>query len=156
MATVQLHAPKRVAVHIANPIVAGETLVEKSVRGAEEFWDAFVRAQLIFNEELGLLLHRRSQVLVKLVKKIGIWRDAVHVSDHEPLTGEIVHQRSCGAWIGQHSPHLRLEDSGRTESAALGQIEELVVRNAAPQKERQARAELQVGNLKRLAGRVVP
>jgi integrase len=60
---------------------------------------------------------------------------------------------SFGAWIGQHAPDLRLQNRWIAELSALGNGEQLVVRDAAPQEEGQARRQLDVANLVRAPGR---
>ena len=61
----------------------------------------------------------------------------------QPLSGEVGHQVGR-ARVGQHPPHLRVEDVRRAQFAAFGQPQQFIVRNAAPQEERQARRQLQV------------
>ena len=48
------------------------------------------------------------------------------------------------ARVGQHPPHLLLQNSRVPEHSALGQVEQLAVRDAAPEEERQPRRQLQV------------
>ena len=55
--------------------------------------------------------------------------------------------------VGEHPPHLPLEDAGFAQFAADRQVEQLVVGDAAPQKERQTRREFDVGETIRRARR---
>ena len=72
-------------------------------------------------------------------------------------SGEVGHQ-ALRARVGQHAKDLPFEHLGLAQLATLGQVEQLVVGDAAPEKERQPRGELDirdsVGGLRRDAGRV--
>ena len=52
----------------------------------------------------------------------------------------------CGPLIGQHPPHLTVERRRPVQRAAGRRVEQLVVRNAAPEEERQPRGEVEVGH----------
>ena len=68
----------------------------------------------------------------------------VDAAQIQPLRGEIVHERLGRARIGQHPPHLLFEDRRLGELPALGQVEQALVGNAAPQEKRQARGDFEV------------
>ena len=87
-------------------------------------------------------------------KKPGIRLLGLDVPQVEPLLGEVVDQRARAA-VGQHPLHLRLEHRRIAEGAVDGAVEQLVVRDAAPQEERQARGQLQVADAVGRAGRGV-
>ena len=67
-----------------------------------------------------------------------------HVADVQPLAGEVVDQR-LRARVGQHPLHLPLQHVRVAQLPRDGQIQQLVVRDAAPEEEREARGQLQVG-----------
>ena len=69
------------------------------------------------------------------------FRDAPQV---QPLRREVVHERGGRARIGEHAAHLLFEDRRLGELAALGEIEQPLVGNAAPEEERQPRCQLDV------------
>ena len=69
--------------------------------------------------------------------------DALQVPQLQPLAGEVGDQR-LGARIGQHPAHLRRVHARVAQPALLRQAQQLVVRNAAPEEERQPRRQLQV------------
>ncbi len=68
----------------------------------------------------------------------------VDAAQIQPLGGEIVDERSGRARIGQHAPHLLFQDCRSRELSALGQVEQAVVGNAAPQEKGQARGDFHV------------
>ena len=63
----------------------------------------------------------------------------------QPLAGEIRDQR-VRARIGEHALHLRSRTGFASERARARQGEQLVVRNAAPEEERQPRRQLEVAD----------
>ena len=69
----------------------------------------------------------------------------------QPLRGEIVDERAGGAGVGQHAPHLLFENRRTGELSALGEVEQALVGNAAPQEERQARRDFQIAQALRQA-----
>ena len=59
--------------------------------------------------------------------------------------------------IGEHAPHLRVRaPPARCSSSAFGRVQQLVVRDAAPEEERQARRQLDVADPIRRARRRGP
>ena len=63
----------------------------------------------------------------------------------EPLAREVAHEAPRPR-VGEHPAGLTFEDLGPAEFAARGQVEEFVVRDAAPEEEREAGGELEVGD----------
>ena len=57
----------------------------------------------------------------------------------QPLAGEVVDQR-VGFWIGQHALDLFLQHGRILELALRGEVDQLIVGNAAPQEEGQREA----------------
>ena len=83
-----------------------------------------------------------AQVVVE-VRRFGL--NGRQLAKIEPLAGEILDER-VGLAVGEHPLHLLLQRR-RVAQPALGrQVEQLVVRNAAPQEEREARGELDVAD----------
>ena len=58
-----------------------------------------------------------------------------------------------GLRIGQHPPHLLLEHRRLVQLALRGEVEQLVVGNAAPEEERQPRRQLEIADAVHRAGR---
>ncbi len=54
--------------------------------------------------------------------------------------------------VGQHAAHLLLEHGGILEAPLHGRIEELIVGNAAPEKKRQPRGQLEIVDAIGIAG----
>ena len=71
---------------------------------------------------------------------------------------KLVDQRSR-ARVGQHPPHLPLEHRRLVQLAARRHVEQLVVRDAAPEEERQPRRQLEIADairrVRRDAGRIL-
>ena len=63
--------------------------------------------------------------------------------------------QGVGFGIGEHPAHLLLQDRGQMQLVLAGNFDEFVVRDAAPDQERQAGGQFQVGNAIGLAGRYV-
>ncbi len=64
----------------------------------------------------------------------------------QPVGEEIVDQRLARARIGEHARDLLLQHRRLMQFPADRQVQQRVVRNAAPQKERQSRSQLDIGN----------
>ena len=114
-----------------------------------------VAAQHAVDEQPGLAPEREPQVLVETGEepRVGLLR--VHVAQEEPLLGEVVDEGGRPR-VGEHAAHLAVEHVGLAQLAADGGVEQLVVGDAAPQEERQARRELEVADRVRLAVGDVP
>ena len=98
-------------------------------------------------KELGLAAHRVAQVLVELVEDVGVGRVLADVPQLEPLAGEILHEcaprsRVFGADVAPAAAGRR----ARLSRFRLASSSELVVRDAAPQEERQPRRELEIAD----------
>ena len=59
------------------------------------------------------------------------------------VEGKVVDQR-LGPWVGKHTPHLFRQHIGLAETLLDGEIQQLFVRNAAPNKERKAGRQFQI------------
>ena len=59
-------APESFAVHVGDPIMSCESLVEKCVVCIEEIENAAILSNNAFKEELGLLLERLAQVVIEV------------------------------------------------------------------------------------------
>ncbi len=70
---------------------------------------------------------------------------------HCPAKFEI---KRVGPRVGEHALHLLLQHGGISQPALLGQVEQLIVGNAAPEEKRQSRGQLDVAHRIGLAGRV--
>jgi len=57
--------------------------------------------------------------------------------------------------VGDHSPDLLIQNRGSAQLSALGEVEQFVIGNAAPQEEREARRQLELADSIRLIARDV-
>ena len=85
----------------------------------------------------------------------GVVLRRLRMCSHWP--GEVVDERPR-ARIGEHPANLRVEHGRLAKLPATGGVEQLVVWNAAPQKERQSRRQIQIADpiraARRRAGRI--
>ena len=141
----QLDTTEVAAVDMRNAVVLRQPLVHERVTGRQQIEHAAVVAQDAVDEQLRLAAKGLSQVLVETWKVSRIRFLQLDVPKIQPLLGEIRDQR-FGSGVGQHAPHLLVEHARRAELTATRQVEQLVVRDAGPEKERQARGELEIGD----------
>ena len=90
--------------------------------------------QLARDEQARLLLHRLAQVLVEVGELVHIGNYAGETPELEPLVGEIVDER-LRPRIAQHSADLPFEHDRVCQRATYGQVQQLLIRDAAPDKE---------------------
>ena len=137
------HAPEPAAVDVRDSIVLGQPLVDERIIGPHEVQDAAILADLAGHEQLRLARERLAQVVVPLRKQLGGRYHAGQRAQGQPLQGEAVDE-GLGAGIGQHAPHLPPQHVRVTQLTARRDVQQLVVREAAPEEERQPRRQLQV------------
>src|SRR5690606_7003934 len=94
-------------------------------------------------EQLDLDFERVAQILVEGRVQLRVRVDGGEAAKTEPLEREVGDQ-GLRPGIGQHALDLSGVDLRVAEGALLRKLEQLVVRPAAPQEERQARRELDV------------
>ncbi len=121
----------------------GQAMVQEGVVGGEEIGDGTVIANDGLKEELGFLLHVAAQFGSEFRELRGIGLEAFEVARLEPLAAEVFDQ-SARFGIEQHAVDLRVENFGIAEAVLRGELEELVVGQAAPQEIREARGELEI------------
>ena len=122
-----------------------QAFIEERVVRLDESAHAAILAQHAVEEELGFLPEGLPQVVVEVPKKIGAWNDRVDIAQPQPLSGEIRREVERAA-IGEHPARLLLELSGLTQLAPNGGVEQLIVRDAAPQEERQSRRQFEIAD----------
>ena len=136
-------AAEPAAVDVRDAVVAGELLVQERVVRPQQLRDRTVPAHLTLEEQLRLPHHRAAQRVVEAGEQRAVRVLRMDVADLQPLTGEVVREPR-GAAVRQQAPHLPGEGLGVAQAARLRQVEQLVVRDALPQEERQPRGQLQV------------
>ena len=138
------HAPEATAVDSRNSVVPRQPFVDERVVGVEQLDDAAIFPECARDEELGLALEGLQQALVVGRIPIGIDDDLAHPAQVQPLRRESVNERAVGTRIRQHPAHFALENRRARELVALGQVEQALIGDAAPQEERQARGDFKI------------
>ena len=124
---------KTAAIDIGHAIVPSQPLIDKRIVGAKQIDHAAITADLALQEQLGFLLEGVPEVLIEFGKIIGARCHTTKLRQINPLASEIVDQR-LSRDLGQHAPHLFVQELRFVKLPAHGEIEQLVVGNAAPQK----------------------
>ena len=123
----------------------GQTLVEERVVGIQQVEHAAILADDAVEEQRGLALEGLTQIVVEVKEQFRAGPEPGHIADVKPLAGEVAHQR-LRARVGEHPPHLLVEHDRIPERLLLRDVQQLVIRDAAPQEERQTRRQLEVGD----------
>ncbi len=97
------------------------------------------------DEQLGFLAHRQPQIVVEIGEHGNRRRPGLQRTQVQPLPGEIDHQ-PVRLRVRQHPPHLLLQHRRFVQFVLGRYVDQLVVGNAAPQEERQARRQLQIAD----------
>ena len=149
----QRHAAEAAAVDVRDAVVPRQPLVDERV----------VRRQQVERRcgPRAMMLSKNSSV-----SRWNAWRRLSSKSGNRSEFGCTLRTlRSCSHWpaklstsacdarIGQHPPHLPLEHGRILQLARARQRQQLVVRDAAPEEERQARRELDIADAIRRARR---
>src|SRR5687768_12163301 len=108
-----------------------QALVDERVVGVEELDDTAVFCNDRPEQHLGFALHRLPQVAVE-IRRIG--PDVLQLAQEEPLAGEAADER-VSLRVGEHAPDLPFEDRRVAQRAARRYLEQLLVRNTAPEEE---------------------
>ena len=141
------HAPEVAAVDVGDAVVLRQPLVDERVVGREQIERrcgsraGCCRGTARSRAASRRAASRRSRGTDEVV---GLLR--VDVAQEQPLLGEVRDQRSRSR-VGQHPAHLRVRaPPARAAVPATATFEQLVVGNAAPEEERQARRQLEVAD----------
>ena len=137
------HPPEMAPVDVGNAVVFGQAGIEERVVGPEQVEDTAVVAHLALEEQLGFPAQGVAQGVVDPGKDHGVRHHRLQVAHLEPLAEEVAHP-ARRAPVGQHPSRLPGQHGGIAQRALLRQIQQLVVRHAPPQEERQARRQLDV------------
>ena len=129
-------AAKAIAVDMGDAVMLGEALVEEGVVRLEQIEHAPVLAKHALDEKLRFLPEGLAQIVVEVREQAQVRRDRFQIAQMQPLRGEIGRE-VARAIVRQQSPHLLFKHLRLAKLVARGQVQKLVVRNAAPQEERQ-------------------
>ena len=122
-----------------------EAFVDERVVRREQVHDAAVFAHDAGEKQFCFPLEGQPQIVVEVRKLVGVGMDAVQVPQMQPLAREILRHR-VRARVGQHPTSLFFKDCGFVEAVAGRQIDQRVVRNAAPEEKRQPRGEFDIAD----------
>jgi hypothetical protein len=112
--------------------MAGKSFIDEGVIRIQQVDDAAVLAHDALKEKLRLAPEGLPQVVIPVGKLFPVGDSALQVAQEEPLAGEISDQ-GLGPRVRQHPPHLLLEHRRVLQFPLRGGVQELVVRDAAPQ-----------------------
>ena len=127
-------APEMAPVHVPDSVEARQPFVHERVVRRQQLLERPILTELVFKEQFGLAREVLAQIVVEAGVQPRIRIDDLHVAKVEPLAAEVFHQRAR-AGIRQHPPNLLLQGFRIVERAALRQIEQRLVRYAAPEEE---------------------
>ena len=142
---VELHPAELASVNIRNSVVHGKTLVDERVIRCQQFEHGPAFAQNAIEKHLGFRAHGLAQVIVEIRINRSFRGFILQRSQTEPLSGEILDQ-FLRARVRQHPFHLLLEHVGLFQFSLSGKVDQFLVWEIAPQKERQARRQLEVAD----------
>src|SRR5262245_6556252 len=131
------------AVHVWNSVMPGKTFIEKCVVGAQQIESAAIVTHDALEKQFGLAPEGLAQIIVEIRKQPGIGNSVRQITKIQPLSREVCRQR-LRARIGQHAADLSIKDGSVPQSSADSEIEEFIIGNAAPQKERQSGSQFEI------------
>ncbi len=131
------------AVNAGDAVVPRQPLVDEGVVGVQQVGDLAVLLHDTGEQHLGFLAEGVAKVGVE-IGHVGLRTG--EIAQHQPLTGEVLDQL-LGSAVGQHPAHLPVEHRRLVQLVRGGQLQEGVVRQAAPQEEGQPGGQLQVGDV---------
>src|SRR5215468_9552851 len=139
------HTAEPAAIHVGNSIVFCQPFIEEGIIRADQAEHAAILTQYAVEEELGFLPEGLPQVIIEVAINGVVRSDGIDIAQPQPLPGEIRRQVERAS-IGKHTARLFLELSGLGQFSPDCGIEQLIVRDAAPQKERKTRCQLEIAD----------
>ena len=140
------HAAKLAAVHVRDPVVLRDAFVHERVVGGHQVEHVAVLAHDAAEEQLRLVLQTLPQVVVEIGKLV-----LVGLERRAGCAGTATGRRNCSTSASaRSSASIRRTCCSRTAGSFsrpfAASVDELVVGNAAPEKERQPRCQLDVAD----------
>jgi hypothetical protein len=114
--------------------VAGEPLIDEGVVGVEQIDEAAIVADDRIKHHFRFAAERAAQVFIEVP---GVGLHVLQLAEIEPLAGEVLDER-VGALVSDHPLHLLRERLRIAQPALRRHLTQFLVRDAAPQEERQA------------------
>src|SRR5206468_4571480 len=127
------YAAEPAPINVRHAVVSGQTLVDERVIRIQQLDDVAVLPNDAVEEQLRLAAHGLAKIVVEVGKQERNRDLALQAAQVQPLSGEVRDER-LRAGIRQHPPHLPLERGGIPELLLPGELDQLVVGDAAPQK----------------------
>ena len=112
-----------------------QPLIREGVIGVQQFDDVSILLHHATEEQLDFFLEGGAQVVVEIGEQVDDGFLGVHRANVQPLAREVLDE-SLGARIGQHAANLSFQRRGFAQAVLSRQIDEFIVRDAAPQEER--------------------
>ena len=141
----QRHAAELRSVNVGDPVVLREPLIDEGVIGREQVQDAAVFVNDAAEEQLDLAPESFAQRAIEVRKQVHDGLAGLHAANVQPLPREVFDER-VRARVGDHPLDLLLEHLGVVQTTLRGKLDQLLVRDAAPEEEREARGELQIAD----------
>ncbi len=150
---VERHATEVAALDRLDAVVHRQALVEEGVVRGQQLEHAAIAAQDAVDEQPQFFLEHPAGIeqSARVGELASVRGDLVQLGDVEPLEREIVAER-LGPRVGKHPAHLSGQHVGFAEARFGGELQELLVRQAAPQEEGQTRRQLQIAQRASRAG----
>ena len=140
-----LHSSEVAARHVRHSIMPGESGIHEGVIGRVQLEHAAILAHQIIEEQFRFAPHRRAKLLVEIGILPNVGLHLVEVLQSQPLRG-----KSGGegrhARVSHHALHLALQYRGLRQSAARRNRQQLPIGGRRPEKEREARREVEIAN----------
>ena len=136
----QRDPPEVTSVDTWYPVVSCEPFVDEGVIRVHQIEDAAVFLNDALKEEQRFLAERAAQIVVEVDELRRQRRHVAEVPEIQPLPCEVRRERRR-LGIGQHAPDLRAQHTRFAEFGTARDLQQLVVRNPAPQEERQTRGQ---------------
>ncbi len=145
-ALAQFDFPKSAAVGRSNSVMLGQALIQECVVGAQQLQHVAIVTHDAFEEQFRPPPECLAEIVVEAREQphVGDWRrpdSADRATDRKNSTPS-----ASRPLIGEHAAHLVLQHSRRAQFSLNRDIQQFVVGNAAPQKERKSRSEFEIAN----------
>ncbi len=122
-----------------------EPFVDERVIGREQVEDAAVLVNDAAEEQLDLAPESFAQRAIEVREQIHDGLAGLHAAHVQPLPREVLDER-VRARVRDHPLDLLLEHRGVVQAPFGGELNQLLVRDAAPQEEREPRGQLEVAD----------
>jgi hypothetical protein len=126
-------------------VMGGELVVHEGAPRREQLAHVHVAPKdEVVDDQARLGAHRLGQRLAEGRVQLGVARHPFEAAEVEVLVEEL-HDGHAGARVVEQAARLRLDASGLVQVPAICRVEQLVVRRAVPEHEREAARHLEAG-----------